>query len=86
MIEEASKGFEKNFGSDDFYVVFYPPGACTPRLIPYLDEARVKYLDYSSLFTFDDDGLWIPDGHPTAFGHKLVAEQLAADLGIAADK
>jgi hypothetical protein len=82
MIEEAAKNYKKNFDSDAFYVLLYPPAECAPRLIPYLDKANIKYLNYATLFTLDDEGLWIPDGHPTAPAQKIVAEKLATDLGI----
>lgn len=86
MIEEAAKNYKKNFDSDAFYVLLYPPAPCASRLTPYLDEANINYLNYDSLFTLDDEGLWIPDGHPTAPAQKIVAEKLVTDLGIAPQK
>lgn len=53
------------------------------RIIPYLEDAGIEYLDYSNLINQSEDGLWIlGDGHPTAKTHRIVAENLAKDLGI----
>jgi lysophospholipase L1-like esterase len=43
----------------------------------------VNYLDYSRLVDWPDPELTQADkGHPTAQGHRVVAAQLAKDLGI----
>ena len=84
IIKEARDVFATKFGSDAFYVVVYPQSKLTARLIPRLERAGVKYLDYSQLFEKQGNGLFIPnDGHPTPAAHHIVARQLASDLGIA---
>ena len=67
---------------DDFYVLFYPRSSCSPLLIPHLEIANIKYLDYSTLFVDQQKDLWQPDGHPTAKANKIVAEKLTIELNI----
>jgi hypothetical protein len=81
VIEESARAFKEEFDSDAFYVLIYPEAGCS-SIIPYLDQANVKYLDYSTLFTLEDEELWQPDRHPTAEAFKLVAEKLTRDIGI----
>src|SRR5712691_3185700 len=82
IIEESRNAFKKQFPSGEFYLLLYPGVRRGKEMIPYLERAGVKYLDYSSLikwphqeFTLEDDR------HPTAKGHRIVAAQLAQDLG-----
>ncbi len=83
VIQESARAFEQQFGSDDFYALIYPGnGACAGPLTPHLDQLGLKYFDYSDLIARSDEGMWQPDGHPTATAQKIVAGQLAADLGL----
>ena len=75
--------FHQQFPDAEFYVLLYPGVRRGQRLIPYLSQAGVKYLDYARLIDWPHPGLTQADGaHPTAQGHKIVAAQLAKDLGI----
>jgi hypothetical protein len=83
IIEEARDAFRSKFGSEKFYVVLYPGAWEADRLIPKLEQAHIKYLDYTTLF----QGHWkqftfTGDGHPTPAGHKVIAQKLANDLGL----
>ena len=93
IIVEARNAFSRSFNRSEFYVLLYPnpasrsvgPEAVRKKLIPYLEAAKVKYLDYSELFDpFDpSQGLRIEhDPHPTPKAYRLLAEQLTHDLGI----
>src|SRR5207247_1138975 len=48
IIEEARKAFHQQFPSGEFYVLLYPGVRHGEDLIPYLAQAGIKYLDYSS--------------------------------------
>jgi hypothetical protein len=81
IVEESARTFKRQFGSDAFYVLFYPGSGYSASLIPYLKKAGVKYLDYSKLLDMKASGYAIPgDGHPTAKAHQRVAAQLAQDV------
>jgi hypothetical protein len=83
IIAEARTALHQQFPSAEFYVLLYPGVRRGPDLIPYLAQAGVKYLDYSSLIDWPHQGMTQADGaHPTAQGHRIVAAQLAKDLGI----
>jgi len=70
----------------DFRVVLFPdrpdvefPASC---LIPFLEAAGVRYLDYSHRLQ-GQEGLWIPgDGHPTPKTYAAVAQWIAEDLEL----
>ena len=84
MIEESKQLFESQFESTDFIVVMFPTkkNSAHRRLIPYLEKAGIKYLDYLDLFHQNpDEGYWFRgDGHPTPQALRMIAEQLAQDL------
>jgi len=83
IIAEARAVFSQQFPSAEFYVLLYPGVRRGKAIIPYLAEAGIKYLDYASFIDWPHQELTLPDGaHPTAQGHKIVAAQLAKDLGI----
>lgn len=83
MIVEARTAFHQQFPSAEFYVLLYPGAERGKDLIPYLAQTGVKYLDYATLIDWPHPELTQADrGHPTAQGHKMVAAQLAKDLGI----
>jgi hypothetical protein len=81
IIEEARNRFQEKFNSADFYVLIYP-GRGFPELLPYLETADIKYLDYSELPEIYDDDFWLGEGHPSAKAHRIVAEKLVQDLGL----
>jgi hypothetical protein len=87
IIAEARDEFETRFGSDDFYVVIYPDeGDYVEDMIPHFERLGLQYLNYDEMMKLSvEDGLAIAgDGHPTGTAHKLVAEWIVTDLGIAA--
>ena len=83
IIVEARDAFAAKFGSDAFYVVFYPQAWRAPTMIARLEPAGVKVLDYSHLFDGLAENPFIPDdGHPGPAGHRIVARRLVSDLGL----
>jgi hypothetical protein len=49
IIRKSNTLFKEQFKDSEFYVLLYPGNAHARRLKPYLDEAGVKYLDYTAL-------------------------------------
>jgi hypothetical protein len=88
IIETARDTFVEKFGHDNFYVLFFPDvSERANRIIPYLEKAGIKYLDYSTLYDHSRSDLWIKgDAHPTAQGYKSVATTLVKDLKISGVK
>jgi len=84
IIAEARNAFQKQFPRGEFYVLLYPGVKLGKAMMPYLERAGVHYFDYSSFIAWPQPGLTLeePSGHPTAQGHRVVAAQLAKDLGI----
>jgi hypothetical protein len=84
IIEESRNTFEEEFESDSFYVLFYPGSKYSQKMIPYLKDADVKYLDYSKLIDTTSLDFHIEgDGHPTAQAFETVAAKLVKSLEIA---
>lgn len=86
MIGAARDAFERQFANGRFLVMVYPehPAGPSPHaIVPYLEEAGVKCLDYSGLIDLNQDGYLIPvDLHPMGEAHAKVASQLASDLPL----
>jgi len=83
IIEEARRALHQQFPNAEFYVLLYPGVRRGEDLIPYLAQAGVKYLDYAHFIDWPHQELTLADGaHPTAQGHRMVAAQMAKDLGI----
>lgn len=85
IIEESRNTFRERFHSERFYVLIYPEnGQYGRKLIPYLERAGIKYLDYSRLTdqTLRDK---IPnDSHPSARSYRAVALKITEDIGVLA--
>ena len=61
----------------------YPGVRRGKAMIPYLAQASVKCRDYGRFIDWPHQELTLADGaHPTAQGHRIVAAQLAKDVGI----
>jgi hypothetical protein len=83
IIAEARTAFQQQFPHAEFYVLLYPGVSRGQKLIPYLVQAGVKYIDYSNFIDWPHPEFTLADGsHPTPQGHRVVAAQLAKDLGI----
>jgi len=83
IIEASRDRFQALFGSDRFYVLFYPGSNFAARMIPRLAAQGVRTLDYSKLIDWSDTRYQIPvDGHPTAQTHRLIASHLVNDLKL----
>jgi len=65
-------------------VLLYPGVRFGKDIIPYLARAGVKYLDYADFINWPHPELSLEGrgAHPTAQGHRIIAAQLAQDLGI----
>lgn len=75
---------KEKFSQSAFYVVIYPGTRNSTRLIQYLNEGGIKYLDYSQLFDTSDPQFYLSkdDHHPTPLAYQLVAEQIVKDLHL----
>ena len=79
LIEQSYKEYQRQFGNDNFYVVFLP--AWGNDIKPYLDELHIKYLDYDRLLPYWQDRYnFAGDGHPRPLFYKILAEQIEKDV------
>lgn len=83
LIVESARLSRERYPESQFLVLFFPGALYAERLIPYLSQAGVPYLNYTHLFEDDSEGgapYFLPDGHPAPRAHQCLAEALAADL------
>jgi hypothetical protein len=79
LIEESYKEYQRQFGNDKFYVLFLPGWG--NELKPFLDELKIKYLDYNILLLYWQDKYhFTGDGHPRPLFYKILAEQIEKDV------
>ncbi len=81
MVLESKKAYEKQFGNDRFYLVFYPSYiAYTPdemRIFKaYLTRKKIKFIDLSNEIVYQGKYTLAGDGHPNAETNKLLANLL----------
>ena len=86
VLEKISKNYEKQFGNNNFYVIFYPSMseqdyAQDENIILRLRNKGIKVLDYRKLFNPLEEGLYIHhDNHPTNKANKILVKQILKDL------
>jgi hypothetical protein len=81
LIEKARSKYKEQFGNDNFIVVLTP--GWDNKLIPYLKELNIRYVDYSEnrlVDYYQDPFHFMGDGHPRPLTYKIVAEKLHEDL------
>ncbi len=77
------QSFNAKYPHGEFYVLIYPGSLAGERLIDYLNETGIRYLDYTHLFFNNDPRFCLAeDGHPSALAYKTIAEKLVEDLGL----
>ncbi|MFP6598378.1 MAG: hypothetical protein VCC01_13045 [Candidatus Hydrogenedentota bacterium] len=86
VIEQSKTEITDTIPDARFIVVIYPNQKTNPfigsKLIPYLEESFIEYLDYTDLFD-DKPDYWIKhDGHPNAKVHEELGTRLVHDLAL----
>jgi hypothetical protein len=87
VLAEAAALYERRFPGGRFFVVIYPTQVKDLRILPFLRERGVRYLDYSALFDpaakeYKLEG----DAHPSPLAYATLAQRLAADIEKRADR
>ncbi|GAB2524578.1 hypothetical protein [Spirosoma aerophilum] len=79
IVKKSEELYRQQFGNDNFYVVIFPAYPMAPELRKAFEQAQLKVVDYSTLFSWKAayDGM-----HPNADSYKQVAEKLAEDLPV----
>ena len=74
----------EKFPQSAFYVVIYPGTENSNRLVKYLREGGIKYLDYTQLFDPTNHGFHLSkyDDHPAPLAYRLIAEKIVKDLHL----
>lgn len=81
MVLETKKAYEKQFGNDKFYLVFYPNYvAYTPEEMrifkSVLTKKKIKFIDLSHTIKYYGKYTLDGDSHPNAETNKLMAKYL----------
>ena len=87
IILASREGLKVKLGLKDFVVLFFPGISYNP-LIPMLDRAGIKYLDYGKMDVQKLTGGLdtVGDAHPSRYVYKLVADRLVRDLNLSQRK
>jgi hypothetical protein len=81
ILEQAKRLAERQFENVRFYVLLYPDPPegemSAKRMIPYMRQAGIQYLDFTDLVDTRQPEFGIKgDDHPTAQAHRRVAAAL----------
>nr|WP_294861245.1 hypothetical protein [uncultured Fluviicola sp.] len=81
MVLESKKVYEKQFGNDKFYLVFYPNYVTyTPEEMrifkSFLTKKKIKFIDLSKVIIYQGKYTLGGDSHPNAETNKLIANIL----------
>jgi hypothetical protein len=77
LFEQIKGLYEKEFGNDRFYVLFYPGFSKEKeKLIPYLVSKKINYLDFPEI-KFGPEHFIPVSRHPTSQAYSILAEHLA---------
>ncbi len=74
----SKQEFQRQFPAGDFLVIIGPNSLLAPRLVHFLDEYDVPYVDYSQLLDKErpEYKLHRTEGHPNGLYYKRIAEEL----------
>jgi hypothetical protein len=81
MVLESKKAYEKQFGNDQFYLVFYPNYVTySPEEMrtfkSYLTKKNIRFIDLSNVIVYQGKYTLGGDSHPNAETNKLIANFL----------
>lgn len=86
ILAETQSQLKRQLNVRGFYVVLAPvsPGEAliSRRLIPYLREQRLSYVDLTGMFDATRPGYRLPDYHLSARSDRLIAQQLVREFKI----
>jgi hypothetical protein len=85
IIKKSKETYAKQFGNNNFYVVFYPTykdytAEEFNRFKSYLERKGIKYIDLSEFIKYGPEYTLIGDPHPNANTNKMIAVELLKRL------
>lgn len=83
ILKQIQTQAQKKLNAKGLIVVFLPGQKLSKDLIPHLEHAKIRYLDYSrwDIKKLTAGPAYIPlDGHPTAEANKVLGESLAREI------
>ena len=84
IIGESKKLFERSFPGSRFVVIMYPDLSTKvgPRLGKRLRQDGIVCCEFPGIFSPGDWDSALPDGHPSAAMHEILAKALSERLGL----
>lgn len=81
MVESSKNEYEKQFGNDDFYLVFYPnwkdyEEVQLDKFKTYLDKREIEYIDLNTFMDYNEENSLDGDPHPNAKTNEVLAAEL----------
>ncbi len=83
-IAKMQKEFKKKYPYSSFYVLIYPGSRHGNKLMEYLDEQNILYLNYTKLFNASEPRYYLAeeDLHPSPLAYQTISEKIIEDLNL----
>jgi hypothetical protein len=82
IVSELREEYSRQFPKSHFYFIFYPGSHLAGTVIPFLEEKKIHYLDYSNLqfHKYSKLSMQIKDGHPAVEANRLLSQIIYDDV------
>ena len=82
MFAASEQEFHRQFPEGDFLIIIGPNSLLAPRLVKFLDEFNVPYVDHSQLLDKEQPEykLHRTEGHPNGSYYWRIAHELKLDF------
>ncbi len=83
-ITKMQKEFKKKYPHSSFYLLIYPGSRHGKKLMEYLDEQGIQYLNYTKLFNAGEPRYYLSeeDLHPSPLAYQTISEKIVEDLNL----
>jgi hypothetical protein len=83
-ITKMQKEFKKKYPHSSFYVLIYPGSRYGKKLMEYLDQQNILYLNYTTLFNASEPRYYLveEDLHPSPLAYQTISGKIVEDLNL----
>ncbi len=83
-IIKMQKKFKRKYPQSSFIVLIYPGSMYGKKLMDYLDEQGIQYLNYTKLFNAGNPRYYLAeeDLHPSPLAYQTVSEKIVEELNL----
>lgn len=83
-IAKMQKEFKRKYPQSSFIVLIYPGSKYGDKLMGYLDEQSIQYLNYTNLFNNGESRYYLAeeDTHPSPLAYQTISKKILEDLNL----